>query len=642
MLVIVLIVVIGLLAVVMVWGTKNSVPANAEVGTLESPVSMLYRCSQFSCSSGYSCDSIYQVCKKDNGERCDNASDCLNGSFCSGLCVTGTAGVESGLPFDPCPCGPSMTCVTEASGLKTCRLNAGQPCSDDGQCFSELCMNGTCSDGLPLGSVCSSNNDCAGTAHCSLGYCQRVGINTGDPGAVCNSLFTPGCNVGNACVNDLCVVASSGLFNSCNNLGQTCSLPQACLDSDNYSVCATGSVTCSCFYEFSLFLGSYRPDPNSCNGNVCSLGSVCSSGRCLGQADYPCVSNSQCLSGRCLSPPLLSRANFGGGGQLPDSIIGSTVMGWNAISFIGPSTVDSLTGYTSTQDQIFFVSKGDSSDPFSGLTLFSGSNIIPGVSTSGGSTRRLISAIVLSPTVGFVIFNETTSSQEARTLYTFNFTTGSLNPFNVSSGIPGTQYFDGTPIKMERVSYSSASDVLIWDGTYIYILQGSAGAYSRLTSSLDGTTVITGSLNPAFYFDGSSLSSGLPCIAGCPAFANVAYISQYSSNATGTTIDFGKVLIFNGNSLGLIVPVFQFVSSGGVVSVDKYTAYDFSIYSNPSTGLNEGYIAVIATNEVTNITNVFVRTILGTVALPGYASPSSRVLALSSGLYLFTPGLCSA
>lgn len=110
MLVIALIVVIGLLVVVMVWGTKNSVPANEDVGTLESPVGMLYRCSQFSCGSGYSCDSIYQVCKKDNGERCDNASDCLNGSFCSGLCVTGMAGVESGLPFDPCPCGPSMTC----------------------------------------------------------------------------------------------------------------------------------------------------------------------------------------------------------------------------------------------------------------------------------------------------------------------------------------------------------------------------------------------------------------------------------------------------------------------------------------------------------------------------------------------------
>src|SRR5690606_34905718 len=106
---------------------------------LVGPVSMLYRCGiDYDCQDLYECDSIEGVCKLSNSQPCRNASQCLNGGICSGICTVGPPGLISGQANDPCPCPDNMTCspITIGALALVCKLNANEVCQSDSQCLS--------------------------------------------------------------------------------------------------------------------------------------------------------------------------------------------------------------------------------------------------------------------------------------------------------------------------------------------------------------------------------------------------------------------------------------------------------------------------------------------------------------------------
>jgi len=117
------------------------------------------------------------------GGRCAKASVC---DHASGLCGPhqGTAAAQVG---DPCQadsdCAPTMRCLMERD-TKGLYKGAGLPCSDDGECCSRRCQDGSCSSGPCL-------------VHYRNGYCSVVGCASGTDwkcpaGSVCNMLYPGG------------------------------------------------------------------------------------------------------------------------------------------------------------------------------------------------------------------------------------------------------------------------------------------------------------------------------------------------------------------------------------------------------------------------------------------------------------------
>ena len=191
---IVLLLVILLSTVILFYlSSKNSVSA---IVPLTSPVGLLYQCTDYTCQEGTTCDSS-GLCKLDIGSKCQLASDCVEGSYCSGVCVSESRqpGVFTGDPGSPCPCGTGMVC-----NVTTCKRQSGFQCTLDSDCLSNDCSGGTCASGSSLGNVCVTNSDCI-SGNCSLGICQQAGIVTGQSGSVCSN---SGCVQGLTCRNGTC------------------------------------------------------------------------------------------------------------------------------------------------------------------------------------------------------------------------------------------------------------------------------------------------------------------------------------------------------------------------------------------------------------------------------------------------------
>lgn len=107
------------------------------------------------CSGIFSCDGN-GVCKKDNGQGCATASDCVNAQCVDGYCcneactatckacnLSGTLGICKNVPLGmqdnnaPLTCNGTQTC----DGSGSCKLINGQPCSSNSMCLSGYCKN---------------------------------------------------------------------------------------------------------------------------------------------------------------------------------------------------------------------------------------------------------------------------------------------------------------------------------------------------------------------------------------------------------------------------------------------------------------------------------------------------------------------
>ena len=234
------------------------------------------------------------------GEACTGANECATG-FCKDgkccnnacttpchSCVTGTCLPVPGSQQDVPECGGNNACSASAA----CRLKNGQACTGAGACASGICVDGVC-----------CNSACTAPCHtCTTGTCVQVmggddipqcwGGSTCDAAGLCRLALGQSCLSAVECASGKCVdgrccdAYCGGECRSC--LTGTC---QAVTSGDDDPQCA-GDRTCSASGTCLLK-----------NGQACTGGSVCASGKCVDgkccdtDCDGVCLS---CLTGTCL------------------------------------------------------------------------------------------------------------------------------------------------------------------------------------------------------------------------------------------------------------------------------------------------------------------------------------------------------
>ncbi len=214
-------------------GTCKSCNIAGAVGTCSNVAAGLDDPNGVPACSGtnQSCDGM-GGCKKENGQTCGGATDCLSGFCADGVCCnaacTGTC--------QACNLAGSIgSCTNVASGqddVGTCS-GASQSCDGAGACKSELgtacstnanCLSGFCVDGF------CCNTACTGTCQACSALIQGQGTN-----GTCGNIIL-GTDPDNECVNGSC----NGSGTCKQDLGTTCSMATQCLS----GFCADG-VCCN-------------------------------------------------------------------------------------------------------------------------------------------------------------------------------------------------------------------------------------------------------------------------------------------------------------------------------------------------------------------------------------------------------------
>lgn len=607
---------------------------------LTSPVGFLYRCSNFTCDTGLSCDSVYGVCKYNNGTVCTLGSQCLNGAVCSGICVLGPPASVTLQPNDPCPCPDNMVCSNKTPGSVelSCKLNGGATCENNGQCLSNVCqIDGTCAEGLPNGSVCQSDNQCLdGISYCSEGFCQPNGIVTGEIGASCVSLGQPTCSVGLSCISNICSLPQSALGDACLFTTSTsgCAEPLSCQQVIGNDICeADDSASCICQYTFEQVSGFSRPNANGCSptGN-CIENYVCTGGNCLANSVQPCVVAANCISGNCVSGGAIFQAvfeyfDFVTGTNLtttdPNQILGSFNVSWQRISTgFQPLNVSKLV---TTSDEVFYCVPGSQVNPNgTGLIKMDGTNAIPGYfqQISPGITDQFffIDAVVWTQAGSIVALAAFTQIRNNNSVITQNdviyFASGTtLSPFNVTTGVgfDGTQYSGSTPLTISLIDRSDDGDILILDNTNVVYVKTSAGTiYSKAGLSNVSST--------KFYSNNTTQSTA-------PLINNISYVGNYIQ--PGTNYNLGNIVQFTGQVQGALFPVYIVPN----ITPDQYNVIDQA----PSDGSS---LILVAQNLSNSRYNVFVAPNGSLQPLPGWVGVESRVAASLTSFYLYSSSIC--
>lgn len=311
------------------------------------------------CDDDAHCDFTVCVPDQPDGERCDEASDCVSGHCQNGFCCAGgdCCGEARDCPasYSTSPvCGSPSTCqgtrnaatcvafscgtatgvgddsacttstLASSCGLYPSRYCTGaldQPppmcamsCTADSECDENAhCDLGSCVPDLPSGSACDEASDCA-SGHCQNGYCCATGdccatasdcsrATYGEPSTCLNAATCQGqrrdpvCNSSNQCQLGGLVDDDSGCAGLVSNL---CGLYP--------------SVSCTS-------MTSQPPDQmarcaSSCTADMdCDFGAYCGGGTCMprGMTGDACVTTSQCGSGlSCVDGVCCTSACTGG------------------------------------------------------------------------------------------------------------------------------------------------------------------------------------------------------------------------------------------------------------------------------------------------------------------------------------------
>mgnify|MGYP000861802475 CR=1 FL=1 len=275
------------------------------------------------------CDPPNSACKLP-GVVCSAGTEC-----CTGSCTSGTCSNKQCVPDKPTAgscfrnedccsgiCAPDGTgggkCASVNPG-STCRT-AGNPCSATGDCCSNFCNGGLCSDGV---SFCTQKSEiCAFNSECCSGNCVKTGANTtgtcgvplGGGASNCSPTGTV-CQTGTATdagslCEQSCCSRSCGPYGGANGF-KVCQPPSGCRPTGE--VCRTNSDCCGA-------AGSPAPtggSPNTCekpvgaafgrcnNGGSCrEPGSICKAGgfdSC--SAENNCCESFNQPSGNCNNTP---------------------------------------------------------------------------------------------------------------------------------------------------------------------------------------------------------------------------------------------------------------------------------------------------------------------------------------------------
>ncbi len=228
------------------------------------------------CSSGFTCNSLYNYCvespvtKKTNGQSCSSNSDCESGNCGNGVCCSsGKICCKTNSE-----CGLGARCgSTEYYCIQT--KMPGAACSSNLDCMTEYCNNGICCASGKT--CCTANSQCPSGQICgAYKYCVQTA--TKSNGEYCDS--NSQCQSGN-CKNYVCCEAGK----TCCNFDATCSSLGSDYKCSSSYYCAQTASTPATYS----------------NGHACYSNSECSSGNCknnicCASAKTCCAFNSECSS----------------------------------------------------------------------------------------------------------------------------------------------------------------------------------------------------------------------------------------------------------------------------------------------------------------------------------------------------------
>ena len=554
-----------------------------------------YSCLNSRCSSRFVCDPTLGICRLPDGSVCNTGSECLTNSYCSGICVDKPPSYVTGNANDPCPCVENMVCVPQESGtqnidgniagegqLLVCKKISGIPCNGNIECYNNLCSNGFCTSGLPVGSVCTVNSDCNTGLQCSLGYCQPNTITTGEVGAYCLNNAEPVCNLGLNCVNNVCVQAEGGLNQSCGANGVLCSHPLVCLTVPNLTS-NFGSVSRDAHTP---------PNLTSNFGSVCQFPYPDPNLNVISGVNGPCVVNSNCTSGRCSGKGGVYQLIFNG-------VAGTST---DPFTLNGTYTIDYKLVWSGTDAFVFKIMESWTTpgeiylQTTDGITDTNNNILVKGlIDFNSTSVRALIDA-----DKSYIIFDIIDTSYNTKAVL-YKFSNGTLTPFNVTmnSDLPGIQYYNSNPIKMTQISVSPIGDIVVADDNSV--------AYVLKHNTIEWTQFSVSNVNyPTFYNSGTG--------SNIPQEENISYIQN-------------NLVKFNGSMSGLVIPIDRF-------GPQPYTANQYSVYSSLIYGIQGGYVLIAGSG-------ILFMGIGGVMnPIPAFTNDSSLVLALEKGAYVYSPGSC--
>ncbi len=256
-----------------------------------------------------SCDPLTGCKNKPNSKVCDDGNACTTGDVCvAGKCA-GKIAVDCD---DKNPC-TADTCLPGGGCLSTPIAAA---CDDKNPCtVNDSCVNGACTAGPALD--CDDKNPCTKDSCAPQGGCQHVPQegacddgNACTDGDVCDQgkcvyVAVKTCDDANVCTTDLCD-PTTGCVHKLNTVpcddGNICTLSDKCelgqckgssqLTCNDSNSCTDDSCNPKAGCEF-------VPNQKGCDdGNACTTGDKCGSGKCGGTL-LSCDDSNPCTDDSC-------------------------------------------------------------------------------------------------------------------------------------------------------------------------------------------------------------------------------------------------------------------------------------------------------------------------------------------------------
>ena len=279
-------------------------------------------------------DSGYHVCSGGLGESCAASEDCTT-TFCYD--TDSDAGLLCSECVETADCGASRDCFYEAGdAYATCAgiAELGIGCADDGQCASDICTDGVCSEctgandcdgaeclnatsnetyGYYLCADTALGDVCAGDLECKSSYCFATGEAVGDVCSECNaagdcgekeectydSSVEWGVCMGTVDLGGVCATDEQCISGMCNEL--VCS---ECLQNDRGCVADTEACTYDDGLEYSVCKLALGQNCTAADG-----GSECASGYCYNRTTVSdrcseCTESTGCADGETCDMPI--------------------------------------------------------------------------------------------------------------------------------------------------------------------------------------------------------------------------------------------------------------------------------------------------------------------------------------------------
>ncbi len=217
------------------------------------------------CDSNAHCDSNMCELDRDNGQACDEDSDCVSGHCQNGFCCAGGdccangSDCPAGTYGEPSFCNSTSTCQGTrrdpvCTPSFTCQI--GPPVDDDSGCAGQVsndcglfpgvsCTSAQMQPPDQMGlceTMCTMDGDCDVGAFCSAPNCLPRGMQ----GDACTS--TPQCMSGLQCVDGVCCDSTcTGTCEACNVAGSLGTCSPILTGDDPAGEC--GALSCATYYS---------------------------------------------------------------------------------------------------------------------------------------------------------------------------------------------------------------------------------------------------------------------------------------------------------------------------------------------------------------------------------------------------------